>query len=137
MIIILAITGRSKACLHEAAHAMVAVVMGLDVDYARVIDSSYGETAIEQSDSRYAADLAVVAIAGKVIEDMLGRGRELRWTSDGGAAMQWAAEATGEQRASQATREALRSASRLADDVLRRAKPAVCSLAKQGKLKKA
>lgn len=127
----LAITGRSKACLHEAAHAMVAVMMGLDVNYARVINSNEGETAIEQSDSRYAAELMVVAIAGKAIEDMMGRTRELRWTSDAGVAMQWAAKATGEQRDPQETREALRSASRLADNVLRRAKPAVITLAKQ------
>lgn len=131
MIIILSITGRSKACLHEAAHAMVAVVMGLDVNYARVIDSNEGETAIEQSDSRYAAELTVVAIAGKVIEDMMGRTRELRWTSDGGVAMQWAAKAIGEQRDPQVTRKALSSASLLADNVLRRAKPAVLTLAKQ------
>lgn len=131
VVIILAITGRSKVCLHEAAHAMVAVVMGLDVNYARVIDSHDGGTDIRQSASRYAAELTVVAIAGKVIEDMLGRGRELRWTSDWDAATQLAAEAIGGQRASQATREALKFASTLADNVLRRAKPAVCSLAKQ------
>lgn len=125
------ITERSKACQHEAAHAMVAVVMGLDVNYARVIGSNEGETAIEQSDSRYAADLMVVAIAGKVIEDMMGRTRELHWTFDGGVAMQWAAKALGDQRDLQVTREALRSAYLLADNVLRRAKPAVLTLAKQ------
>ena len=131
MIIILAITGRSKVCLHEAAHAVTAVVMGLDVNYARVIDSHDGETDIRQSASRYAVDLTVVAIAGKVIEDMLGRRRELRWTSDWDAATQWAATAIGGQRDPRAAREALRSASRLADSVLRHAKPAVRSLAKQ------
>lgn len=106
-------------------------MMGLDVNYASVTDSNDGETAIKQSASRYAAELTVVAIAGKVIEDMMGRVRELRWTSDAGVAMQWADKAIGGQRDPQATREALRSASWLADNVLRRAKPAVLTLAKQ------
>lgn len=131
VVIILAITGRSKVCLHEAAHAMVAVVMGLDVNYASVTDSHDGETDIRQSASRYAADLTVVAIAGTVIEDMLGRRRELRWTSDWDAATQWAAEAIGGQRDPRAASEALKFADRLADSVLRNAKPAVRSLAKQ------
>lgn len=131
MIIILAITGYSKACLHEAAHAIVAVAMGLDVNYACVADSSDGETDIDQTASRYAADLTVVAIVGKVIEDALGRGRELRWTSDWGAATRWAAEAVGKQQDAREARVVLRSAHSLAVNAVEYAKPAVRSLAKQ------
>lgn len=131
MITILAITGYSKACLHEAAHAIVAVVMGLDVNYACVADSSDGETDIDQTGERYAADLTVVAIAGKVIEDALGRRRELRWTSDWGAATRWAAEAVGKQQDAREVSVVLRSAYSLAVSVLEHAKPAVRSLAKQ------
>ena len=128
--IILAITGRSKACLHEAAHAVTAVVMGLDVEGVVVTDPSDGETDIRQGDG-HEAELVAVAIAGRTIERLLGRERALLWTSDWDAATLWASRLLGETQDRRAVDGVLEKASLLSRSVLSHAKPTVLSLARQ------
>lgn len=130
MITILAITGRSKACLHEAAHAVTAVVMGLDVEWVVVTDPSDGETNIRQGDG-HEAELVAVAIAGRTIESMLGRKRALLWTSDWAAATLWASRLLGARQDSRAVEAVLEQATKLTRSVLSRARPTVFSLARQ------
>lgn len=128
MITILAITGRSKACLHEAAHAVTAVVMGLDVEDVVITDPVMGETNISQCEG-CEAELLAVAIAGKQIERVLGRERELLWTSDWAAATLWAHKLLGVEHDSRAVETVLEQASELTRSVLSHARPTVLSLA--------
>lgn len=131
MTTILAITGRSKACLHEAAHAVTAVIMGLDVEDVVVVDPSDGETNISTQVEGCEAELAAVAIAGKTIERSLGRERALLWTSDWAAATLWARELLGAECDPRAVESMLEQATDLARSVLSHARPTVVSLAKQ------
>ena len=129
MITILAITGRSKALLHEAAHAVTAVVMGLDVEDVTVTDPSDGETNISQREG-CEAELVAVAIAGKTIECVLGRKRALLWTSDWAAATLWASRLLGSRQDARAVSEMLEQAAELTRSVLGHARPIVLGLAR-------
>lgn len=130
MITILAITGRSKACLHEAAHAVTAVVMGLDVEDVTVTGPSDGETNISQREG-CEAELTTVAIAGKTIECVLGRKRALLWTSDWAAATLWAHKLLDAESDSRAVEVMLEQATALTRSVLSHARPTVLGLARQ------
>lgn len=131
MITILAVTGRSKACLHEAAHAVTAVIMGLDVEDVVVVDPSDGETNLAPGGEGCEAELAAVAIAGRTIERSLGRERALLWTSDWVAATLWASKLLGSEHDPRAVESMLEQATELTRSVLSHARPTVVSLAKQ------
>mgnify|MGYP006920940281 CR=1 FL=1 len=127
----LAVTKKSKACLHEAAHAVTAVILGLRVDSVEVASAIDGTTDIRKTGETGDWELLVACLAGKQMEAILGRSRSLYWSSDWNAATQLASRLTGSGATERDTVRLLSTACELASSILSCAKPSVRAVATQ------